>query len=750
MSAWVFFGAPVWRTPWLDIGVPLGLLLFSLLAAADLVRSRFVLHVDHIEQVSVFGSRQLWVKDIESWRTLDTQYLNYVRLQPMQGHGRPMKIALFFEVDAPWNAWLGRLRSTDEDGRQKSLARVLEDDELGMLPDDRLRALSRAQRAGKFAIWVIYITGMWAIYASRYVVPVVLACLLLPVAALWLAGSRPTLVTLQEARRTDVRVSVWTALLMGALAPMMAGMKTLAIGSILPLIAPAIALGALFTAWALVADPTLKERKSALAGVTIPLILYGGSLAMWMNHALPPLKDTRAVVTVTGTRAHAQRGGPVFEVWLGPAPTPIDWRQLNVPRSTWEGLHVGSPACLDEKVGLLGVTEATIDPCTGIAPGAPASPEEAARRWLASDAPDPSARMPPVQQLADGSWKGVEQSLQDVQHRFEDGAASEADLEQSFYALETDDPAIDSAIAAWTRERPDSYAAHLVSAMHAQRVGARLREGGYVAVASPGLNAEQFERQARREIDLAMRLTRLPLMALEFDAAYLSPHTGNTDVALMTRAVALYPDDWILRRLVLRHRPLCPCTKAPGAYDPELSLVSNTEPSPQVMTRVMAERLYERGAYANEHSDAAGAKSLLESALASNGSMHDRYRAAIELASLDLKQSRPVDAVMHAQRAIGWVPEASRAYLFLGYAYETQGMLPEALAAYTAGAARGESDGQMRAAILLLRGGRGLTIDSVDGGRRLLVAADQGSETARENLRRHPELMAARRVGGIQ
>jgi hypothetical protein len=88
MSVWIFWGKSLWNTPWLDIGVPAALLLFALLAVVDLVRTRFVLRIDRIEQVGVFGSRELSVQDIESWRMLVTQYVKHIRLQAAQGAGR--------------------------------------------------------------------------------------------------------------------------------------------------------------------------------------------------------------------------------------------------------------------------------------------------------------------------------------------------------------------------------------------------------------------------------------------------------------------------------------------------------------------------------------------------------------------------------------------------------------------------------------------------------------------------------------
>jgi hypothetical protein len=159
------------------------------------------------------------------------------------------------------------------------------------------------------------------------------ACLLLPVAALLLAGARPTLLTLQQPRRTDVRASLHGALLMGTLAPLVAGMKVLPIATVLPLVASALVIGALATAWTLAADPTVREKETVFASVAFVLMLYGGALAVWLNHALPPLKTESTLVTVTGMRVYSTRAGPTFLLRTDPGGTLADWREMDVERS---------------------------------------------------------------------------------------------------------------------------------------------------------------------------------------------------------------------------------------------------------------------------------------------------------------------------------------------------------------------------------------------------------------------------------
>lgn len=48
-------------------------------------------------------------------------------------------------------------------------------------------------------------------------------------------------------------------------------------------------------------------------------MLYGGEPAVWLNHALPPLKTASTLVTVTGMRVYSTRAGPTFLLGTDPA-----------------------------------------------------------------------------------------------------------------------------------------------------------------------------------------------------------------------------------------------------------------------------------------------------------------------------------------------------------------------------------------------------------------------------------------------
>lgn len=96
------------------------------------------------------------------------------------------------------------------------------------------------------------------------------------------------------------------------------------------------------------------------------LVLYGGALVFWLNHALPPLEAHRMVVTVTGLGTNREhKGSTTLHARATPGPATARWDDYRVPHDDWTRLQVGAPACLDERRGLFGVTEATISACPG-------------------------------------------------------------------------------------------------------------------------------------------------------------------------------------------------------------------------------------------------------------------------------------------------------------------------------------------------------------------------------------------------
>ena len=229
---------------------------------------------------------------------------------------------------------------------------------------ERLRAISRARA---FAIWSgvgMFVLMAWTAFGWSLLELCVTVCLWLPPAALALADRWPTLLTLWGQRNTDIRLSLSVALIAGVAVPIVVPFRILNFANLPVLVLPALAIGALATARALRTDPALRQRTSDAAMVAVCLVLYGGALAFWLNHALPPLEEHRTVVTVTDLRQNREHKGQItFLARTTAGPTTEDWEDYRVPHDVWKRLQVGTSACVDERRGLLGVTEAAISAC---------------------------------------------------------------------------------------------------------------------------------------------------------------------------------------------------------------------------------------------------------------------------------------------------------------------------------------------------------------------------------------------------
>lgn len=229
---------------------------------------------------------------------------------------------------------------------------------------ERLDAISRA-RGIAIGLGVAMVALMaWTALSSTLLMPGVAACLLLPPAALVLVARWPALLTLWARHNTDIRLSLAIALITGVVVPIEVALKRLNVENLPMLVLPALVIGGSATAWALNNDPALGKRMGDAAAVAACLVMHAGALVLWLNHVLPPLEKRRTVVAVTDLGQNREhKGFTTFLVRTTTASTMADWEDYRVPHDVWKRLQVGAPACVDERRGLFGVTEAAISTC---------------------------------------------------------------------------------------------------------------------------------------------------------------------------------------------------------------------------------------------------------------------------------------------------------------------------------------------------------------------------------------------------
>jgi hypothetical protein len=114
----------------------------------------------------------------------------------------------------------------------------------------------------------------------------------------------------------------------------------------------------------------------------------------------------------------------------------------------------------------------------------------------------------------------------------------------------------------------------------------------------------------------------------------------------------------------------------------------------------------------------------------------------INIAVALIEWRRLDEATLQLQAAIATLPGNRHAHEELGYVYELEKKMPQALAEFLVDAERGQSWAQMRAASFMLTPEAGVPLDRRTGAFWMRRAANAGEERARDILRRHPDLMA--------
>ena len=699
-------------------------------------RSRLILWPDRLDYRGAILSRSMAAADIRGWRRPRNRRKGYA-LEPREGRGRKLLIPDDLRRDDLSEAWFGRFPNIDQEELDASRARVVEDRTLGATARDIDEALALATRVAWIAGWLVVALVFWAnVLPFRLQVNAALS-LALPPLALWACFQWRGLFRLVPVSlRKDVRPTLFPALMLPSLALLIDFQSLVNVQAWHSLIAPAIAGGALIAALALKLENEtdgLGTRAVAAAWVLVAAAAYVGVAACAANVWLDVAQVRPVRVSVVGVRGILDRSRGGYAVGLGPAPTPTDWPVVRVARPDFAFLRVGDVACLSEHAGLFGLPWAELHRC-GDTPDR--APDAAARHWLAHVARPASQRPPLAQRLVDGDWPSVDAELNGLQKRFEAGEVSDVAVEQAYIPLYNVEPALDAPLADWLARAPKSYAAHLAMALHTERQIEWLSRAGFDERTSPTFNAKEREAFEQAQLDASKALSSRPVPTLM--AQYrLRPGAPSTQAGWVDRAVALDPDDLLMRREYLVRHPLCPC-RDEVTDDPAMRRVLAATPSPRVQDALAARRLFERATDAG-HTDKAIA--LYEQALALNPYPQDAYEAHIAIAVVLIERRRLDEAIAALKAAIATLPGNRHAHEELGYVYELQKKMPEALAEFLVDAERGQSWAQMRVGSFLLTPEAGVPLDRRTGAYWMREAANGGEALARDILRRHPDLM---------
>ena len=711
-----------------------GTLGLAIWLAATALRTRLVLSADGVEYHGALFSRRLSIEQIQGRRRMPNTRRG-VQLVALPGHGTAVRIVGDLQRDEWFDAWFARIPDLDAADHAASLAQVLEDRGLGATPRDVSERLARATwlaRVGAIASFVLLLELQYAPLLWNSQVDVAIA-LLIPIVALLAAGLARGLVTLTPMglARNDARPSLFPMVVLPSIGLLLRLFTQSNLQQWQPLVLPALVCGALGSALAMALDAGLQRRIGAVLGVAAAMATFAAAAILWLDVHV----DRDAVTPMRVAVIERRPGGTLSgTIGLGPAPTSFDWKTVRVARVQLPELQIGGVACLSEHPGLFGLRWAELHRCAG---DPPVTPDEAARHWVASVIRPASQREPLVRELLDGDWQSVDIALNAVQKRFEAGAATNVDVEQAFVAFHDVDPALDKPLADWMAHAPGSWAAHMAMALHTEPQVERLSRAGFVPRNSPSFNWEERQSFALAQLKAASGLSPRPALALM--AQYrLTAQSWKSVSDWVDRMTVIDPDDIAMRREYLIQYPICPCGgQVPD--DPAMRHLLKSHPSERVRNALAAYRLFERGADAGH---TAHAVDLYTQALALQPYPQDAYTSHINIAIVLIDQKRLDEAIAELKAAIATLPRNVHAHETLGWVYEMQKKMPQALAEFLVDAQRGQSWAQMRAASFMLTPEAGVPLDRQAGAFWMRRAANAGEALARDILRRHPDLMA--------
>jgi hypothetical protein len=158
---------------------------FFTYACLSLYNAKIELYPDKICDINLLRTRQLFLKDIEGFRILPTQYVKTLSIIPKDQSLKKLKIALVLEREAMLLGWItNTLINLDEAEFQAEAIQIESDSRLGETKEDRLWLVDKARKWAWLINTVCFVVTFWAMFKPRPYNLVILILLTCPLIAL--------------------------------------------------------------------------------------------------------------------------------------------------------------------------------------------------------------------------------------------------------------------------------------------------------------------------------------------------------------------------------------------------------------------------------------------------------------------------------------------------------------------------------------------------------------------------------------
>ncbi len=260
----------------LMIGISFAFVALGIYVFFDTRASKIVLLADMIESQDLRGTRSLIRSQIAGRRRLKGQHgTGYIVLEPKSGFGlTAMKVSTIIEKDPAFDAWFESIQDLDAEEFRRGEALIAADESLGSNPAERMRRLMLARRAGVILNLLAYAAFIWsAAYPHPYML-VIGVLIAFPWAAIALTAWNPRLFSL-EGKKGQASVALVLVCIVPACALGIRAIYDVHLLDWRAGLAMALAGSAVLGTVAVIADPSLRQRRSAAISIFFLMLGYG-------------------------------------------------------------------------------------------------------------------------------------------------------------------------------------------------------------------------------------------------------------------------------------------------------------------------------------------------------------------------------------------------------------------------------------------------------------------------------------------
>ena len=342
------------------------LLLPAVYMLALAFRSHIVLEGERITVRGAFRERSAERGEIEGYRTVSSRYGSFRQLILKEGRGK-ISIQSSFDTDDDYAAWMQDVPDLDKRDKQKLLAEIESQQDLGATPEERFGALKRAKYVAiGITAAAIAAAGGLNMGAKPWIEPCALATMAAPLWAIWMCTRQPLLFSLLK-KKADPRGEMFLVLIAAGLGLLI---RTREVHLLRPqsLLAVMILVGLVLAGacWGPVSRGA-GPRAFIAAVIFAGMLAYGGVAVAntFFDHAQSKIYSA----AVLG--GHIQQGKTTtyylrLSPW-GPVQAEDD---VSVAESVYSAAHIGDQVCLSLSPGWLKAAWFRVVPCEEPAAGA--------------------------------------------------------------------------------------------------------------------------------------------------------------------------------------------------------------------------------------------------------------------------------------------------------------------------------------------------------------------------------------------